>query len=260
MEYKIQDAGYRMWKDFFTLIELLVVIAIIAILAALLLPALNMAKEAVKQTVCANNQKQLGLMFSLYSNDYGVYPAATDSTTFKYSKEGIQCSTWLGVFVKAGFMPDDDFLYNSKHSSFQTKRSLRCPKKRSNGTSTNPASCYGYTYGYGSSQGIGGSRIGWSSSPNGYAIVFTKPAIVSDPDNTITLVESEADKKGYNNWGERNKWCIKSNIGQYNNGLRHLEADNFLWADGHVSGETNTFFENMKLSSTTWYKYADCTK
>ncbi|MCX5758340.1 MAG: prepilin-type N-terminal cleavage/methylation domain-containing protein, partial [Candidatus Hydrogenedentes bacterium] len=61
----------------FTLIELLVVIAIIGILAAILLPALARARESARRSSCANNLKQFGVIFKMYTGESGgKYPPA----------------------------------------------------------------------------------------------------------------------------------------------------------------------------------------
>src|SRR5690349_3128853 len=86
----------------FTLIELLIVIAIIAILAALLLPVLNRAKEAACMTACRNNLHQWGIGLRLYVEDFNGYPldrlmmggAIFDSNTWYMHLEAYTKAKW----------------------------------------------------------------------------------------------------------------------------------------------------------------------
>src|SRR6266478_4157272 len=98
-------------KAGFTLIELLVVIAIIAILAALLLPALSRAKNAAKSTQCKSNLHQIAIGLSLYLSDFQKYPLCTDptlsSSAYWDAKVLVYCQRGRGVF----FCPANKLMY-----------------------------------------------------------------------------------------------------------------------------------------------------
>ena len=94
-----------MSRKWFTLIELLVVIAIIAILAAMLMPALSKAREAAKASTCVNNQKQNSLAMIQYAGDFGGSLLLINCTTSQPGMTSEYKYYWHGYLAWGKYIP-----------------------------------------------------------------------------------------------------------------------------------------------------------
>ena len=118
-----------MMKKHFTLIELLVVIAIIAILAAILLPALQAARERAGASSCVNNLKNLATTAMQYTNDHRSFWPAQPTTITSGSDLGNNLPNfiWPYCLIKAKYIDNGRGRFNGKDGRWLDMPSYRCP-------------------------------------------------------------------------------------------------------------------------------------
>ncbi len=197
----------------FTLIELLVVIAIIAILAGMLLPALNNARERGRSTACINKEKQIGLQCAMYSNDY---------------KEWILPNNFGNAGDRVWFTKLMAYM-NPSNISFRTTAFV-CPTDKDPQTPLWNAT-YRMSYIYSYSLGNG---YGQPSYPTNWNYQYKKLGAMKFPSKTGRVTDAGTWSKTLNT-GAMMIWYM-SDFNPYQGvDFRHSSRANVLLLDGHVS-------------------------
>lgn len=226
----------------FTLIELLIVIAIIAILASMLLPALNKAREKAREITCASNLKSWGVCYQFYLNDNREFfplcdPARWAGTTGPWKNMTAAQKTssrWNSIV----------FPYMNR--KLATTQSMQCPTILSAPISWGiyPIPGNGYAQGY-ALDGCGNDKSKLKIMKN-----------VVRPGQTPLLIEKYSDYAfDYND--------APDNGGKFNTSLKqskglnlfHNQKGNQMYADGHVGARTYSQFPYSWRASFWGYYY-----
>jgi len=230
----------------FTLIELLVVIAIIAILAGMLLPALNNARENGRKSNCSGNLRQIGLVQIHYTDENDGWAVGDSYRQFNYGSS----KTWFQFWSDTNYIPKQ-----WQGAGTPKKGSLYCCPSGKELTTNYPSTHYGmnwfmtdhsagssYYNAYGQQASKGAGKKAWSMNRG-----FLKLNTLDRP--TVIAQMSDAPKESY-----AIAWKVTQTTA-----FRHNQACNYLFWDGHVeTHKQNTL--TLLASSENTADYANAWK